>query len=141
MSRRQRILIAHSGKFFGSTIWSMIVPEPEFEIVGIANNIEEAVNMASNMSPDLILVDLSDTEVIGLQTIHTLYALYPFIPVIAFVPVWANEYTKRALDAGATTCLTESDLADVLLQKLQNLLPTRPFQKSLNYGGISLPNS
>jgi len=132
MSRRQRILIAHSSKYFGSTIWSLLIPDPEFEIVGMANDLEEAVNMASSLSPDLILVDLSDSETYGLRTIQTLHAIYPYLPIVTFVPVWTHEYSPRALAAGATSCLTESDIAESLLEKFERLVVPQPLTKSPN---------
>jgi len=140
MSRRQRILIAHSNKYFGSSIWSLLIPDPEFEIVGMANDLEEAVNMTSSLSPDLILVDLSDSETYGLRIIQTLHVIYPYLPIVTFVPVWTHEYSTRALDAGATSCLTESDLAEALLQKFQKLIVPQPLPKSPNFGVIQLPN-
>ncbi|MEW5958813.1 MAG: response regulator [Chloroflexota bacterium] len=140
MAQRQRIFIAHSGKFLGSAIWSMLVPEPEFEIVGMANSLEEAVNMVNLVSADVVLIDLSDAEVLGLQTIRALRTINPSIPIITFIPVWSYEYTERALEAGATTCLTESDLAGALLQKLQNLLPAHPIIKLPDFGVVCLPN-
>lgn len=136
MSRRQRILIAHSSKYFGSAIWSLLIPDPEFEIVGMANDLEEAVNMASSLAPDLILVDLSDSESYGLRTIQTLHAIYPYLPIVTFVPVWTHEYSPRALAAGATSCLTESDIAGTLLQKFQNLIIAQPVAKPSNFGVI-----
>jgi DNA-binding NarL/FixJ family response regulator len=141
MARRQRILIAHSGKYLGNAIWSRLVPEPEFEIVGMANSIEEAVDLVDLVAADVALIDLSDAEAVGLQTIRTLRTINPSIPIITFVPVWSHEYTKRAIDAGATTCLTESDLAGALIQKLQSMLSVRPFVKSPNFGVMYLPNN
>ena len=58
MSYRQRILVADGSKYFDSSIWRMLMPEPEFDIVGLANNTEEAINMAGTLLPDIILAPI-----------------------------------------------------------------------------------
>jgi DNA-binding NarL/FixJ family response regulator len=129
MFRRRRVLIAHCGKYFGNSMWSKFIPEPEFDIVGLAGDIDEAVNMASSLFPDFILVDLSDAETLGLRTIHTLSAVYPYIPIIAYLPNCSNETSRSALNAGAIKCLTETDrVVDIPLQPRQGApaRPTRP---------------
>jgi DNA-binding NarL/FixJ family response regulator len=77
--------------------------------------------MALTLSPDIILVDLSHPEICGLQTVATLHTIQPRIPIITFMPISSQEYTQASLDAGATACLTKSEMADVLLQTLRKL--------------------
>ena len=55
MSHRQRILVADGSKYFDSSIWRMLMPEPEFDIVGLANSTEEAMTMISTLAPDIAL--------------------------------------------------------------------------------------
>jgi DNA-binding NarL/FixJ family response regulator len=121
MPRHQRILVADSSKYFATSIWYMLIPETEFKIVGLADNTDETVNMALTLAPDIILVDLSHPEICGLQTVATLHTIQPCIPIITFMPISSQEYTQASLDAGATACLTKSEMADVLLQTLRQL--------------------
>jgi DNA-binding NarL/FixJ family response regulator len=121
MPQRQRILVADSSKYFDNSIWHILIPEPEFQIIGRASNTEEAVNMAITFSPDIILVDLSHSAMRGLRTIEVLRTVHPNIPIIAFRPISSHEYTQAALEAGAAACLTKSEMADVLLQTLHGL--------------------
>lgn len=120
MRPSRRILVADGSKYFTST-WRMLIPEPEFEIVGLAHNTEDAIKMARALSPDIILADLSHSALRGLKTIQALHAVYPGITIISFRPVASQEYTQAALDAGATACLTKSELANVLPQMLYRL--------------------
>jgi two-component system response regulator DesR len=121
MPRHQRILVADSSKYFATSIWHMLIPETEFEIVGLAGNTDETVTMALTLAPDIILIDLSHPEICGLQTVATLHTLYPRMPIITFMPISSPEYTQASLDAGATACLTKSEMADLLLHTLRNL--------------------
>ncbi len=123
--QRKRILVADSSKYFG-TIWQMLIPEPEFEIVGLACSAEEAINMAAALFPDIILVDLSHSAMRGLQTIQTLNAFHPGSSIISFMPISFSEYTQAAINAGAAACLPKSEMVDVLVQTLRGLIPAQP---------------
>ena len=121
MSYRQRILVADGSKYFDSSIWRMLMPEPEFDIVGLANNTEEAITMASDLCPDIILADLSHSEIRGLGTVEALRSIHPGIPIITLSPVSSREYNQAALNAGAVACVTKSEMANMLLQTLYGL--------------------
>jgi DNA-binding NarL/FixJ family response regulator len=125
MFQPKRILVADGSKYFASSIWQMLIPEPEFEIVGLACNAEEAINMATTLFPDIILVDLSHSDMRGLRTIQTLNALHPGSSIITFMPISFHEYTQAALDAGAAACLPKSEMANVLVQTLRDLIPVQ----------------
>jgi DNA-binding NarL/FixJ family response regulator len=123
MPRHQRILVADSSKYFDNSIWRMLIPETEFEIVGLAGNTDDTVKMAITLFPDIILVDLSHSEICGLKTVAVLHTVHPHVPIITFMPISSREYTQASLDAGATACLPKSEIVDVLLQTLRDLTP------------------
>ena len=135
MAQRQRILVANSSRYLGNSVWSRLIPEPEFEIVGLASDVDEAVVMAGELLPHVILVDLTGAEQSGLKTIEILHAAFPNIPLIAFTPVLSDECDQAALRAGAVACLTISEIADMLLQTLRSLIPIRSLVMThlLNY--------
>jgi DNA-binding NarL/FixJ family response regulator len=126
MPQYRRILVVDGSKYFPTSIWYRLIPETEFEIVGLTNNTDETVEMVPSLSPDIILIDLShSSETCGLQTVSTIRATYPRIPIVTFTPISSQEYTRAAFDAGATACLTKSEMADVLLQTLRELPSVR----------------
>jgi DNA-binding NarL/FixJ family response regulator len=132
MSPRQRILVADGSKYFDSSIWRMLMPEPEFDIVGQAHNTEDAISMAGTLTPDIILADLSHSDMRGLQTVQTLHNIHPTIPIVTLSPLASQEYSQAALDAGAAACVTKSDMAEMLLHTLQGLSNNRPANSNGN---------
>ncbi len=134
MSLRQRVLVADGSKYFDHSIWRMLIPESEFDIVGMAGNTDEAIQMAGDLAPDIILADLSHSEMRGLQTIELLHRTHPAIPIISLSPISSQEYSQAALKAGAAVCVTKSDMVDMLLQTLQGLTNGRS-RASVNYAG------
>ncbi len=137
MAQRRRVLVVDGSKYFDNLIWRMLIPESEFEIVGLARNTEEAFEMATNLFPDIILVDLSHSEMRGLRAIKSLHTAQPAAPIIAFTPISSHEYTQAALDAGATACFAKSEMVDVLLQTIWRLIPARsPVPGNLSTQGL-----
>ena len=125
MPQHQRILVSDGSKYFDTSIWCMLIPEPEFEIVGLASSTNETMHLAGVLTPDIILVDLSHSYTCGLQTVAVLHSTYPHIPIVTFMPISFAEYTRASLDAGASACLTKSDMADMLVQTLHHLTPAQ----------------
>ena len=62
MPRHRRVLVADSSKYFDMSIWRRLIPDTEFEIVGLADNTAATIEMAITRSPGIILVDLSQPE-------------------------------------------------------------------------------
>jgi len=122
MPRHRRILVADSSKYFHNSIWYRLIPDTEFEIIGQAGTTAEIVSMATNLSPDIVLVDLSHPDHCGLHTVMALHAIQPRVPIVTLMPILSNEYTRASLDAGAAACLSKSDLATLLLPTLRNLI-------------------
>jgi DNA-binding NarL/FixJ family response regulator len=145
MLHPSRILVADSSQYFDSTIWRMLVPEQDFNIVGQAGNIEEALHMAVTLMPDIILADLSHSRMRGLAAVKSLRAAQPGASIIAFSPDSSSEYAQAALAAGASACITKADIADALPLTLYRLLPInksdsvngKPGQKTACRAGVS----
>jgi DNA-binding NarL/FixJ family response regulator len=122
MSHQQRILVADSSKYFAPSFWHMLIPEPEFQIVGLADSTSKTVRMAQTLSPDIILVDLSTSHIRGLQTVAAVRAVQPVTPIVTFMPIASQEYAQASLEAGANACVTKSEIANKLLHTLRGLV-------------------
>ncbi len=132
MPRHQRILVADSSKYFSDTIWRMLIPETDFEFVGLTEDTDETVKMALVLAPDIVLVDLSHSEIRGLQTVAALRTVQPQIPIVTLMPIPSYEYIRASLDAGATACLTKSEMANKLAKTLKDLRPIKlPVEQKL----------
>jgi DNA-binding NarL/FixJ family response regulator len=124
MGQRRRIRVVDGSRYFDSLIWHTLMPEAEFEIIGLARRSDEALGMAIAHLPEVILVDLSHSGTRGLSTIESLRTAQPGVPIIAFTPMSSHQYTQAALDAGASACMAKSEMVDALLQTIWSLIPT-----------------
>ena len=125
MNYRRRVLIVDGSKYFNSLIWRTLIPESGFEIVGLARDADEALDIATTLFPDIILADVSHSAPSGLAAIESLHATQPATPIIAFTPLCSREYTQAALNVGASACLAKSEVVDVLLQTISQLIMAR----------------
>jgi two-component system, OmpR family, KDP operon response regulator KdpE len=86
-----------------------------------AKNGKEAIELASNKCPDLILLDLGLPEIDGIEVLKTL-RLWSQIPIIV-VSARGHEREKvEALDCGADDYITKPFGTDELLARVRNAL-------------------
>ena len=128
----QRILIGDNSKFFDQQMWQTLLPEPEFNIIGIASDSQAITRQTIAHRPDTILLDLSASEMGGLWTVESLRAIQPEATIITLLTGWSPQYSQAARFAGATTCLIKSEMAETLPETLRTLRPT-PSQQRFIY--------
>jgi len=85
------------------------------EVVGEASNGEEAVSLARETQPDIVLMDLSMPVLDGVSATRRIIAEFPDIKVVVLTMHDDPPLTRSALEAGASAYLTKgTSFADVL---------------------------
>ena len=85
-----------------------------FELVGRARNGREAVALAEDLLPDLVVMDVEMPVMDGVEATRLLRERLPQLPVLA---ISGHEYEERALeirDAGAADYVRKARLEDEL---------------------------
>ena len=93
---------------------ALLEQHPDVEVGGIALSGEEAILLAADLRPDLVLVDYEMPGLNGIDTTRALKARDPDLPVIIVSAHDDEEYRIAAAEAGASDWVTKTDLADVL---------------------------
>ena len=94
---------------------SLIAATPGFEQVGEAATGREALKLAADLKPDLVLVDVAMP---GLDGIETARQLRDVIPNAVVVLISVDEIPGSACNAGAAACLRKQDLSTRTLSEL-----------------------
>jgi DNA-binding NarL/FixJ family response regulator len=94
---------------------------PDVEVVGTAADGEQALALAGELRPDVILMDLRMPRVDGVEATRRLRASYPEIKVVVLTTYADDRSVIDALRAGALGYLTKDAGADEIRQALQRV--------------------
>jgi len=98
---RQRIVIAEDYTILREGLRSLLSSHPEFDIVGEAEDGQEAIRSVEKLKPDLALMDLSMPRMNGMDAIKEIKKRSPETKVLVLTVHKTEEYIHAALQAGA----------------------------------------
>jgi len=99
---------------------------PGLQLVGEANNGQEALRMCRQVRPDVVLMDLVMPEMDGAAATRALREMCPEIQVIALTSFKEKELVQGALEAGAIGYLLKNISADELADAIHAAYAGRP---------------
>lgn len=124
--KRIRILIADDSAAFRNAVCRLLEKLPEVEVVGTAEDGQEAVDLVVRTRPDLVLMDLKMPRLSGLLATRKLRAEFPGVRVI-IITLHASAQSKAASEAaGAVQFIPKHRLRDDLPGALAQLFPGWP---------------
>ena len=96
-----RILVAEDHPLFMKGMISLLSSVPEFEVVGEAATGKEAVEHATRLQPDVVLMDLQMPEVNGIEATRRILQESPSVRVLVVTLFEDEDSVFMALRAGA----------------------------------------
>jgi two-component system chemotaxis response regulator CheY len=93
-----------------------------FEVCGEAVDGRDAITKAQELSPDLILLDLSMPVMNGLDAARELPKLMPEVPLVMFTNHTGAIMEEEARKAGIRRLLSKNDPYDKLMEQASELL-------------------
>ncbi len=109
-----RILITDDHGVVRQGLRMFLSLDPEFEVVGEAENGEEAVAMARELRPDVVLMDLLMPVMDGIEATGAIRRELPDVEVIALTSVLEDVSVTEAVRAGAIGYLLKNTEAEAL---------------------------
>ena len=116
------ILLVDDSDFERFTIRAAVEGLTNFRVCGEAPNGVEAVKMATDLKPDLVVMDLAMPLMNGLEAAALLKNAMPGVPIV-LLTLYADEVpVLRSSVFGVATVLSKADGLAPLLECLDNLL-------------------
>jgi DNA-binding NarL/FixJ family response regulator len=113
-----RVLVVDDHVVIRRGIQKIVRAWPGWEVCGEAASGEEAVRLATELKPDVVLMDISMPGMGGLEATRTICTGCPEIRVLLLTLHDSPEWVRTALRAGARGYLLKSDAEGELMRAL-----------------------
>ncbi|MBW1795272.1 MAG: response regulator transcription factor [Deltaproteobacteria bacterium] len=127
MKKLYRIVIAEDHTILREGLRSLLSSNPDFEIVGEAEDGRDAIRCIEKFKPDLVLMDLSMPKMDGLDAITEIKKQSPDTKVLVLTVHKAEEYVFASLKAGADGYLLKDATHAELTLAIESVLAGKPY--------------
>lgn len=100
---------------------ALLTTEEDIEVVGEAETGRQAVEMAKELHPDVVLMDIVMPSLNGLEAARQITKQVPSSKVLILSSYGDDEYVKRLAEVGATGYLIKQTAADDLLKAIREV--------------------
>lgn len=118
MMATAKVLLVDDHAIVRTGVRALLEAEEGFEVVGEADSGHEALEAASRLKPDLILLDITLPDMNGLEVMARLRELFPQIQVVILTIHEDEDYFFQAIRAGATGYVVKGGSSDQILAAL-----------------------
>jgi DNA-binding NarL/FixJ family response regulator len=116
-----KVLIVDDHILFRQGLVSLLESEPDFEVIGQAGTIVEAVKLSRELHPDTILMDFELPDGSGAEATQAILAGNPDCKIIFLTVYAADEKLFTAIRSGAVGYLLKSIPINKLLTALRSV--------------------
>ena len=93
--------------------------EDDFQVVGQASHGEEAIKLANQLHPDVILMDICMPICDGVIASRTIHQRYPWIKILALANPGEEQYIWQVLQAGALDYLLKDTPHEKMVETIR----------------------
>jgi DNA-binding NarL/FixJ family response regulator len=125
-----RILLVDDQPLFRRAIATLISKQPDFDVIGEADNGLEAVEKTHELNPDLVVMDVEMPVMSGVEAVRLIRDQMPAVKVVMLTVSESDEYLFDAIKYGAHGYLLKDlrpeQLYDMLRAVMRNETPLSP---------------
>ena len=121
MNRKKKIIIVDDHPIFTQGLRLIIESYEEYEVAGDAENIDNALKLASKEKPDISIIDLNLGNEDGLDLIKKMKKQYPDMKMLVLSMLKESYYAERSLLAAAHGYIMKEETSEMLLQALDTI--------------------
>lgn len=117
-----RTLIVDDHKLVREALCSVLEKEPDISVVGMTGEGESAIELCAELRPDLVLMDISLTDISGIAATRRIVTVDPSIKVIAVSTYIERSTVESILEAGASGYINKAAGGEELMQGIRTVL-------------------
>lgn len=122
-----RILIADDHETVRKGVCSILASRKDLEVCGEASNGKEAIEKASELKPDLVILDITMPVLDGFSAAKQIRKLLPDVPILFLSMHDAQQWIEEAKAIGVQGFVSKSDIAGVLLTAVDTVLQKQSY--------------
>ena len=132
MKGKITVLIADDNQEFSKTLSSYLEAQPDMEVIGMARDGNEAVEMITNTNPDVVLLDVIMPHLDGLGVLENINIIKnekkPMCIMLS--AVGQDKITQQAINLGAEYYVVKPFDIELLIKRIRELKFYKPNQKN-----------
>jgi two-component system nitrate/nitrite response regulator NarL len=110
-----RILIVDDHRLFAEALQVILASDPRLDVVGLADSGEDAVRLADELDPDVVLMDISMPGIGGFEATRQIVDAHPGVHVLMVTGSDARQDVGAARASGAAGYVTKDHIAAELV--------------------------
>ena len=119
MTNKIRILIAEDHETVREGLKMIVASQADMEVVGEAGDGREAVRLAEQLKPDIVLMDVSMPVLNGLKASAKLNRILPETKILTLTRHTDETYLQELLEAGVAGYILKQSASDNLLRAIR----------------------
>jgi len=122
---RARLLIADDHTLLAEACKHLL--EPEFDVVGIADNGRALLQLASELKPEIVILDIAMAQLNGLDAGKQIKHLLPATKLVFLTMNMSPEVAAEAFRRGASAYVVKSSAASDLVRAIRRALRSESY--------------
>jgi len=114
-----RVLVVDDHTIVRDGICALLALAGDIEVVGEAANGRDAVDMARDLAPDVVLMDIAMPVLGGLEATRRIHKENPSIKIVALTQFGDRDYVFPFIEAGALGFLTKASASSELTSAIR----------------------
>jgi DNA-binding NarL/FixJ family response regulator len=117
-----RVLLADDQEVIRTGLANVLNHQPDIEVVGLAANGLEAVELAKKLQPDVVLLDIKLSQLNGIQATRQIVTVLPNTQVIILTTYDTDDWVFDGIRAGAIGYLLKDTSSERLAEAVRGAL-------------------
>jgi len=125
--KKVRLLVADDHKIFRQGIKKLLEEEPDLQVVGESADGRETVKKATELKPDIVLMDIAMANLNGLEATKQIKKVLPEVKVIMLTMHKNEEYVLQSFQAGASGYILKEGAVEELVSAIRSIYADKSF--------------